>query len=75
MSGRPFGKYTLLEKIGEGGMAEIWKASLRGVDGFEKILVVKKILPEFARSRQFITMFIQEAKVTSGLHHANVVQI
>jgi serine/threonine-protein kinase len=75
MSGRPFGKYTLLEKIGEGGMAEIWKASLRGVDDFEKILVVKKILPEFASSRQFITMFIQEAKVTSGLHHANVVQI
>ncbi len=73
--GRRFGKYRLLERIGSGGMAEIWKASLGGVDGFEKILVVKKILPKYARHRQFITMFVQEAKVCSGLHHANVVQI
>ncbi|MFT5429659.1 MAG: serine/threonine protein kinase [Myxococcota bacterium] len=70
-----FGKYTLLERIGAGGMAEIWRASLKGVDDFQKILVVKKILPKFAGNRQFITMFVQEAKVTSGLHHANVVQI
>ena len=70
-----FGKYTLLERIGSGGMAEIWKASLESIDGFQKILVVKKILPKYAHNRQFITMFIQEAKVCSGLHHANVVQI
>lgn len=75
LQGREFGKYRLLQRIGSGGMAEIWKASLAGVDGFEKILVVKKILPRYARHRQFITMFVQEAKVCSGLHHANVVQI
>lgn len=73
--GTRFGKYTLLEKIGSGGMAEIWKANLSGVDGFEKVLVLKKILPKFAKNRQFITMFVQEAKVTSILHHANIVQI
>ena len=73
--GRRFGKYTLLDKIGSGGMAEIWRASLSTVDGFEKILVVKKILPRYAHDRGFITMFIHEAKVCSGLQHANVVQI
>jgi serine/threonine protein kinase len=72
---RRFGKYTLLEKIGSGGMAEIWRASLAGVDGFQKILVVKKILPKYANNQQFITMFVQEAKVCAGLQHANLVQI
>ena len=72
---RQFGKFTLLDRIGSGGMAEIWKSSLAGVDGFQKILVVKKILPKHANNRQFVTMFVQEAKVCSGLHHANVVQI
>ncbi len=72
---REFGKFTLLERIGSGGMAEIYKSELEGIDGFRKILVVKKILPKYADNRQFITMFVQEAKVCSGLHHANVVQI
>ena len=72
---RQFGKYSLLERIGSGGMAEIWRASLKGVDGFEKILVLKKILPRYARNRSFVTMFVQEAKVCSGLQHANIVQI
>ncbi len=73
--GRQFGKFMLLERIGSGGMAEIYKSELEGIDGFKKILVVKKILPKYATNRQFITMFVQEAKVCSGLHHANVVQI
>jgi serine/threonine protein kinase len=71
----PFGKYTLLEKIGVGGMAEIWKSRATGPDGFEKVLVVKKILPEFARDTAFVQMLIAEAKVTSLLHHPNIVQI
>ncbi len=72
---REFGKYTLLNKIGSGGMAEIYRSELEGIDGFRKVLVVKKILPKYANNRQFITMFVQEAKVCSGMHHANVVQI
>ncbi|MCB9727505.1 MAG: serine/threonine protein kinase [Deltaproteobacteria bacterium] len=70
-----FGKYELLEKIGTGGMAEIYKARVAGPDGFEKILVVKKILPAYAQNRAFILMLIAEAKVSSVLQHANVVQI
>ncbi len=72
---KPFGKYTLLEKIGAGGMAEIWRASLDGTDGFKKQVVIKLILPQYARSRSFITMFVREAKVAANIQHPNVVQI
>ena len=74
-SGTTFGKYELLEKIGVGGMAEIYKARVAGPDGFEKILVIKKILPAYAQNRAFILMLIAEAKVSSVLQHGNIVQI
>ncbi|GMV44000.1 MAG: hypothetical protein AMXMBFR64_57160 [Myxococcales bacterium] len=70
-----FGKYELLEMIGSGGMAEIFKARLSGLGGFEKILVVKKILPHYAKNRSFVKMLIAEAKLCSSLQHANIVQI
>ena len=70
-----FGKYDLIEKIGAGGMAEIYKSRYAGIDGFEKILVVKKILPTFADNTAFIKMLINEAKLSSNLIHANIVQI
>ncbi|MGM0577256.1 MAG: serine/threonine protein kinase [Myxococcota bacterium] len=73
--GTRFGKYELLEKIGTGGMAEIYKARVTGPDDFEKILVVKKILPEYAQNRAFVKMLIAEAKVSSVLQHGNIVQI
>lgn len=69
------GKYELLQKIGAGGMAEVYKARLTGVEGFEKVVVVKKILPGYARNVSFIKMLVDEAKLTSVLQHANVVQI
>ena len=65
----------MLEKIGAGGMAEIWRASLDGTDGFKKQVVIKLILPQYARSRSFITMFVREAKVAANIQHPNVVQI
>ncbi|MFO0748107.1 MAG: serine/threonine-protein kinase [Myxococcota bacterium] len=72
---RAFGKYTLLDLIGTGGMAEIYRARAVGPDGFEKILVIKKILPELATNRSFIHLLVAEAKVTSLLNHPNIVQI
>ena len=69
------GKYELLQKIGAGGMAEVYKARLTGIEGFEKIVVVKKILPGYARNVSFIKMLVDEAKLTSVLQHPNVVQI
>jgi len=71
----PFGKYLLIEKIGVGGMAEIFKAKTFGVSGFEKVLVIKKILPKYSTDEEFREMFINEAKLTAGLLHNNVVQI
>src|SRR5579871_2121713 len=70
-----FGRYRLLERLGQGGMAEVFKAKSYCVEGFEKILVIKRILPELARSQDFVDMFIHEAKLAVRLSHANIVQV
>ncbi|NMB75547.1 MAG: protein kinase [Myxococcales bacterium] len=70
-----FGKYYLYERIAVGGMAEIYKAKMYGVDGFEKNMVVKQILPQYARNKDFITMFVDEAKITVSLQHGNIVPV
>ena len=71
----PYGKYILLNKIALGGMAEIFRAKTIGAEGFEKQVVIKRILPHFTEDEAFVTMFIDEAKVSSGLNHPNIVQI
>src|SRR4051812_21499331 len=71
----PFGKYYLLERINVGGMAEVFKAKTFGVEGFERLLAVKRILPNIAEDQDFITMFIDEAKIAVQLSHANIAQI
>jgi serine/threonine protein kinase len=70
----PFGKYFLLERINVGGMAEVFKAKTVGVEGFEKIVAIKRILPSVAEDEEFIRMFVDEAKITSQLSHANLAQ-
>jgi len=70
-----FGKYQLIEKIATGGMAEVYKAKSYGVAGFEKLLVIKKILPHLSRDPDFVKLFINEAKIAVSLNHANIVQV
>ncbi|MEZ4367912.1 MAG: protein kinase [Kofleriaceae bacterium] len=70
-----FGKYTLLRKVGAGGMAEVFLARTAVAQGLAKTLVLKKIHPAYARSRQFVTMFVDEAKIALGLNHPNIVQV
>ncbi|MGV3625039.1 MAG: protein kinase domain-containing protein [Archangium sp.] len=70
-----FGKYLLLERLNVGGMAEVFAAKAFGVEGFERILAIKKILPTMAEDEEFITMFIDEARISVQLNHANVVHI
>jgi serine/threonine protein kinase/tetratricopeptide (TPR) repeat protein len=70
-----FGRYRLLERLGAGGMAEVFKAKSFGVEGFEKVVVIKRILPELAKSKEFVDMFIHEAKLAVRLSHANIVQV
>lgn len=73
--GEPFGKYQLLRRLAFGGMAEIFLAAYRGVEGFEKRVVVKRILPQFSADPTFVRMFIDEAVLAARLTHANVVQV
>ena len=70
-----FGKYLLLERINVGGMAEIFIAKSFGVEGFERLLAIKRILPTMAQDEDFIAMFIDEARISSELTHTNIVHI
>jgi TonB family protein len=74
-AGETFGQYTLLERIAVGGMAEVWKARMRGVEGFQKTVAIKKILPYMTGNTDFISMFIDEAKLAAQLSHPNIVHI
>ncbi len=70
-----YGKYQLLELLARGGMAEVFKAKSHGVEGFEKVLVIKRILAELGKNPEFVEMFINEAKIAVTLSHANIVQV
>lgn len=70
-----FGRYYLLRHIATGGMAEIYLAKQIGLEGFEKLLVIKKILNQYAENDEFITMFLDEARLAAKLDQPNIVQI
>jgi eukaryotic-like serine/threonine-protein kinase len=70
-----FGRYTLLERLALGGMAEVFRARINSSHGFEKVLVIKRILPHLAADANFVSMFIDEAKLTAQLTHPKIVQI
>jgi TonB family protein len=70
-----FGQYEVLERIASGGMAELSKAKRTGVEGFQKIVAIKKILPHLADDEEFITMFADEAKLAAQLNHPNIIHI
>ncbi|HVT04300.1 MAG TPA: TonB family protein [Thermoanaerobaculia bacterium] len=75
VDGIRFGQYVLKEKIATGGMAEVWKARMRGVEGFQKMVAIKKILPHMSDNEEFVTMFIDEAKLAAQLNHNNIIHI
>jgi serine/threonine-protein kinase len=70
-----FGRYTLLERLAVGGMAEVFRSKIVSSHGFEKVLVIKRILPHLAADKTFVAMFIDEAKLTAQLTHPKIVQI
>lgn len=70
-----YGNFVLVERIAVGGMAEIFRAKKLGAEGFEKELVVKRILPHFSEDEAFVTMFKDEARIAANLNHANIVQV
>lgn len=73
--GIEYGSYVLLEKVATGGMAELFKAKRRGVQGFQKIVAIKRILSHLVDNEDFVTMFIDEAKLAAQLNHPNIAQI
>ena len=69
-----FGRYELLKRIAGGGMGEVYLARQRGMHGFQKLLVIKTLLPHLCEDEEFIHMFQDEARITAQLIHANICQ-
>src|SRR5258706_2909240 len=70
-----FGRYLLLKRLSRGGMGEIFLAKLGEIQGFEKLVIIKKILPNLAADEEFIKRFIDEAQVAIKLTHANIAPV
>jgi tetratricopeptide (TPR) repeat protein len=70
-----FGKYILLERLATGGMAQLYRAKIIGIQGFEKLIAIKMILPHLAKEKELVASFIDEAKLAALLNHGNIVQI
>jgi serine/threonine protein kinase len=73
--GQRLGKYELIRRLAQGGMAEIYLARVQGIEGFEKVVVVKRILPSFAENKEFVRLFLDEARLAATLHHPNIAQV
>jgi serine/threonine protein kinase len=73
--GDKLGKYELIRQIAVGGMAELYLARTTGIEGFEKLVVIKRILPQYVSNASFVDMFLNEARLAATLHHPNVAQV
>src|SRR5204863_6660213 len=74
-AGTVFGKHEILRRLAIGGMAEIYLARVRGTAGFEKLVVLKRILPHFAIDPRFVEMFLAEARLAATLQHPNIADV
>jgi serine/threonine protein kinase len=72
--GERFGKYLLIGEIAVGGMAEVFLAVHKGVEGFIKVVVIKRVLPHLTSNPDFVRMFIDEARLAARLEHPNIVR-
>lgn len=70
-----FGRYRLIDQISKGGMSDIFLAKISSVAGFQKPLVIKKLLPQYANKPRYVRRFINEARTLSRLNHSNIVQV
>ncbi len=73
--GSVFGRYRLVDRLGEGGMSELFIAEATGVEGFTRHFVLKRLRPELARDREAVAQFIDEARLQAGLVHSNIVPV
>ncbi|MCG8425094.1 MAG: protein kinase [Proteobacteria bacterium] len=70
-----FGPYEVYERIGVGGMASVCRAKKRGIEGFERVVALKRLLSHLAEDASFVKSFVREARLASKLQHANIIQI
>jgi serine/threonine protein kinase len=68
-------RYRVIEKIASGGMAEVFRAESAGLEGFKKTVAIKRVLPHLSEKKQFIGMFLDEARLSAHLSHSNCVQV
>ncbi|MBI4952812.1 MAG: serine/threonine protein kinase [Myxococcales bacterium] len=73
--GDAVGKYEIVAYLASGGMAELYLARVRGIEGFEKVVALKRILPKLAEDPEVVSMFLDEARLAASLHHPNLAQI
>ena len=73
--GATFGRYRLVDRLGEGGMSELFIAEATGVEGFSRNFVLKRLRPELARDKEAVAQFIDEARMQAGLVHSNIVPV
>jgi serine/threonine protein kinase len=75
IEGQRLGRYTLVRRLGKGGMGEVFLARATGARGFEKQVAIKRILPQFSANKQVVNMLIDEARISVRLNHPCVVQV
>lgn len=68
-------RYTVLERLGGGGQAEVFRGTAESIKGFKKAVAIKRVLPNLTSNPQFVAMFLDEARLSLFLQHANVVQV
>ena len=74
-AGEALGRYQLVHKLAHGGMATVYLATFSGPGGFKKVVALKRIHPHLAEEPAFVNMFLDEARIASRIHHANVCQV
>jgi serine/threonine protein kinase len=74
-TGTRLGRYEIVHRIAFGGMAEIYLARASGIQGFEKYVVLKRILPQYAENGEFVRMFLKEARLAATLDHPNIANV
>jgi serine/threonine-protein kinase len=68
-------KYRYEQRLGGGGMAEVFLAHTVGAEGFQRPVAIKRVLPSLSQDAQFATMFVNEARISAMLRHPNVVKV
>jgi len=67
-------RYSIVERLDAGGMAEVFKGKAVSMRGFEKLVAIKRVLPKLSKNEKFIAMFLDEARLSLHLNHANIIQ-